>query len=38
VRHHRRRNGELWDVLSMGVVLDMSSPGSGLDDQLGRPG
>ena len=38
VRHHRRRNGELWDVLSMGVVLDTSSSGSGLDDQLGGPG
>jgi RimJ/RimL family protein N-acetyltransferase len=27
-RHHRRRSGELWDVLSMGLVLDTTSPGS----------
>jgi RimJ/RimL family protein N-acetyltransferase len=32
VRHHRRRNGELWDILSMGLVLDTTSAGSGLDD------
>ena len=25
--HHRRRNGELWDVVVMGLVLDESSPG-----------
>jgi RimJ/RimL family protein N-acetyltransferase len=27
-RHHRRRSGELWDLLSMGLVLDTTSPGS----------
>ena len=27
-RHWRRRNGELWDALLMGLVLDTSSPGS----------
>ena len=32
VRHHRRRSGELWDVLSMGLVLDTTSPGSRLVD------
>ena len=32
VRHHRRLNGELWDVLSMGLVLDTTSPGCALDD------
>jgi RimJ/RimL family protein N-acetyltransferase len=31
-RHHRRRSGELWDVLSMGLVLDTTSPGSALVD------
>jgi len=28
LRHYRRRNGELWDVIAMGLVLDQSSPGS----------
>lgn len=28
VRHYRRRNGELWDVIVMGLVLDETSPGS----------
>jgi putative acetyltransferase len=27
-RHWRRRNGELWDTLLMGLVLDTGSPGS----------
>lgn len=27
-RHYRRRNGELWDVVQMGLVLDRQSPGS----------
>jgi benzoate-CoA ligase len=27
-RHYRRRNGELWDVVRMGLVLDQDSPGS----------
>jgi RimJ/RimL family protein N-acetyltransferase len=27
-RHHRRRSGELWDALVMGLVLDTTSPGS----------
>ena len=31
-RHHRRRSGELWDVLTMGLVLDTTSPGSLLPD------
>jgi RimJ/RimL family protein N-acetyltransferase len=26
-RHYRRRNGELWDAIRMGLVLDRSSPG-----------
>jgi RimJ/RimL family protein N-acetyltransferase len=27
-RHYRRRNGELWDAVVMGLVLDVVSPGS----------
>jgi RimJ/RimL family protein N-acetyltransferase len=27
-RHYRRRNGELWDAVVMGLVLDEISPGS----------
>lgn len=27
-RHYPRRNGELWDALIMGLVLDETSPGS----------
>jgi RimJ/RimL family protein N-acetyltransferase len=27
-RHYRRRNGELWDAIIMGLVLDQVSPGS----------
>ncbi len=26
-RHYRRRNGELWDAIVMGLVLDSTSPG-----------
>lgn len=26
-RHYRRRNGELWDSIIMGLLLDMTSPG-----------
>jgi len=28
VRHYRRRSGELWDAVMMGLVLDDTSPGS----------
>lgn len=28
IRHYRRRNGELWDAVKMGLVLDHDSPGS----------
>ena len=31
-RHYRRRSGELWDSLVMGLVLDESSPGSSFPD------
>jgi putative acetyltransferase len=27
-RHYRRRSGELWDSVVMGLVLDETSPGS----------
>jgi RimJ/RimL family protein N-acetyltransferase len=27
-RHYRRRSGELWDAIAMGLVLDTTSPGS----------
>jgi RimJ/RimL family protein N-acetyltransferase len=27
VRHHRRRDGSLWDSIEMGLVLDEASPG-----------
>ena len=27
-RHYRRRNGQLWDAITMGLVLDSDSPGS----------
>ena len=32
VRHYRRLNGELWDVIAMGLVLDTTSPGSPFPD------
>lgn len=28
IRHYRRRNGELWDAIIMGLVLDTTAPGS----------
>ncbi|MDH3680421.1 MAG: GNAT family N-acetyltransferase [Acidimicrobiia bacterium] len=31
-RHHRRRSGELWDSIVMGLVLDSDAPGSPLPD------
>jgi RimJ/RimL family protein N-acetyltransferase len=31
-RHFRRANGELWDVVIMGLVLDTRSPGSSYPD------
>lgn len=31
-RHYRRRNGEIWDAVQMGLVLDESSPGSPHDE------
>lgn len=34
-RHYRRKNGELWDSVQMGLVLDLDSPGSPYD--AGRP-
>lgn len=34
VRHWRRRNGELWDLIAMGLVLDDASPGSPFEDEL----
>jgi RimJ/RimL family protein N-acetyltransferase len=27
-RHYRRRNGELWDAVAMGLVLDWDAPGA----------
>jgi len=30
-RHYRRRSGELWDAVVMGLVLDTASPGSELN-------
>jgi putative acetyltransferase len=35
-RHYRRRNGQLWDAVSMGLVLDESTPG-GPDAERRRP-
>lgn len=32
-RHHRRRSGELWDSIEMGLVLDETSPGSPWGDE-----
>ncbi len=31
-RHYARRNGELWDAIIMGLVLDEERPGSSLAD------
>lgn len=30
--HHRRANGQLWDAVTMGLVLDTHSPGSPYPD------
>ncbi len=30
-RHYRRRNGELWDAIGMGLVLDWEAPSSPYD-------
>ena len=27
-RHYRQRNGQLWDGVGMGLILDWESPGS----------
>ena len=35
VRHYRRRSGELWDAITMGLVLDETSPGSPYEDADG---
>jgi RimJ/RimL family protein N-acetyltransferase len=32
VRHYRRRSGELWDAILMGLVLDEEAPGSPYPD------
>jgi hypothetical protein len=31
-RHYPRRNGELWDAIVMGLVLDEERPGSSLPE------
>ncbi|HKA05035.1 MAG TPA: GNAT family N-acetyltransferase [Acidimicrobiales bacterium] len=31
-RHYRRKSGELWDAVVMGLVLDETSPGSPYED------
>jgi len=36
-RHWRRRNGQLWDAVVMGLVLDTASPGSPHDTDAGAP-
>ncbi len=32
IRHYRRANGELWDAVVMGLVLDDTTPGSPYGD------
>jgi RimJ/RimL family protein N-acetyltransferase len=32
VRHWKRRTGQLWDAIQMGLVLDNTTPGSPFDD------
>ena len=32
-RHYRRRNGEMWDAVVMGLVLELESPGSPFQDE-----
>lgn len=36
-RHWRRQNGELWDLLVMGLVLDADAPGSSHPDAPNAP-
>jgi hypothetical protein len=36
-RHYRRRNGELWDAVVMGLVFDTTTPGSPHGDGPGAP-
>lgn len=36
-RQYRRANGELWDVVTMGLVLDTHSPGSSHPDAENLP-
>lgn len=36
-RHYRRRSGQLWDAIVMGLVLDNESPGSPHADAPDRP-
>jgi RimJ/RimL family protein N-acetyltransferase len=36
-RHYPRRNGELWDAVVMGLVLDETSPGSPPSPTSGSP-
>ena len=31
-RHYSRRNGELWDAVVMGLVLDEERPGSSIPE------
>jgi RimJ/RimL family protein N-acetyltransferase len=35
-RHYRRRNGELWDAILMGLILDTTSPGSSYAEERPR--
>lgn len=37
-RHYPRRNGELWDVVVMGLVLDEDRPGSSMEAEQAGPG
>ena len=37
-RHYRRRNGELWDAVVMGLILDTTTPGSPRGDEPGSAG
>jgi RimJ/RimL family protein N-acetyltransferase len=36
-RHYRRMNGNLWDAISMGLILDDHSPGSQFDSDASEP-
>lgn len=37
IRHYRRKSGELWDAIPMGLLLDETSPGSSYADAEGEP-